>query len=63
MPLEKGASVAAEDLGKCPFCGSGDIAVCWEPFCVLHSTPMCERFNREEPDVFLRSVIAARKVS
>lgn len=56
-------TVVAEELGKCPFCG-GDIAASLRPGGghdgVLHSMPMCERFKREEPDVFLTSVSEAR---
>lgn len=61
MPFRE--SVVAEELGTCPFCG-GDIAASLRPGGghdgVLHSMPMCERFKSEEPDVFLKSVSAAR---
>ena len=41
------------DLGKCPYCegsiGTGDMSV-------FHSIPYCEKFDKEEPLVFLRNV-------
>lgn len=53
------SEVYAKELGKCPFC-EGDIAASLKPNGdldgVLHSTPMCERYMREEPDAFLKSV-------
>ena len=57
--------ILAEQLGKCPFCGE-DIAASLNDRGerdggMLHAVPMCDRYVREEPDVFLKSVERERE--
>jgi len=39
---------------KCPFCG-GNVVVVAERHAVMRSMPMCEKFDKEDPLVFLRN--------
>lgn len=53
-----GNTYTAEDVGKCPFCG-GTVSVVDEKngiAAVMHSMPFCEKFEAEEPEMFLRNM-------
>jgi hypothetical protein len=47
----------AEDIARCPFCG-GQVGVVMEEGkqAMIHSLPICEKYQREDPLVFLHSL-------
>jgi len=58
--------MTVEVTGLCPFCG-GEWAAGYDlqtgAPCVLHSMPMCDDYERDEPDVFLKRVRTTKVAS
>jgi hypothetical protein len=48
-----------EDIGACPFC-SGRVSISRNPNAVMHSMPMCAKFEAEEPLMFLHNMRVAK---
>lgn len=49
--------MAGQDLVACPFCGRM-LGVNIDEGAVFHAMPMCDRFLRMEPDVFVSACVA-----
>jgi hypothetical protein len=52
---ERKANFKADVSFLCPFCLVGFVSASKEQMAVMHTMPMCARFEKEEPDVFLES--------
>jgi len=57
LPSKVGDVVRGLDLGRCPFCPQGELALSPEPFAVMHTMPVCLTFAAESPIDFLRVCI------
>lgn len=58
--LVKGRSLVGIDLGGCPFCG-GQISAAMEEGGVMHTFPMCPKFEAIDVLEFIAAVREARE--